>query len=390
MVDSTSKKRQCMSSPVEYEPYDTPYVSQRKDLATEPWTKYEDKPTEAQITEFVGRFDGSDVKTLLAQIIGDLSESHARKLLVDVAVSTPHTYLKIWTELTHVQLLKKDELARKIQEQSYAGIRSAPHVQHVKPAKKTQEQLHAPVKSAPQVQKAPQVQQVQYVPHVPQVKPVQQVQQAQQVNLPGQPMPPMIYETPTIYETDSHYFNAIFFEVDYIINQKWARLSASKQYNQAGDAADMVNGEITKIAQSVTTKSHCETKINAIVGLCEIGYIVATGGDCIGAEVRKQVGYDDLLVNTMLQIANLMTVVEKRALTSHDTKALETFDKERIAYCVFDDFEQVLERLRESPMDLPTAVYDLDDDDDYGDIDEQALLNKSDAIEGSASQPITV
>jgi hypothetical protein len=92
----------------------------------------------------------------------------------------------------------------------------------------------------------------------------------------------------------------------------------------------------------------------------------------------------------MLQIANLMTVVEKRALTSHDTKALETFDKERVAYCVFDDFEQVLEKLRESPVDLPTAVYDLDDDDDYGDIDEQALLNKSDAIEGSASQPITV
>ena len=33
----------------------------------------------------------------------------------------------------------------------------------------------------------------------------------------------------------------------------------------------------------------------------------------------------------------------------------------------------------------------LNDDDDYYDhIEEQALLNKSDAIEGSASQPITI
>jgi hypothetical protein len=191
------------------------------------------------------------------------------------------------------------------------------------------------------------------------------------------------------YETEAYGFDENAAQVDYIINEKWARLSGSKQYNKAWDAAEMVNSEIAEIAQSVTKKSHCDTKINALLALCGIGSIVAVGGDCIGSEVRKHVGYDEVLVNTLLAIVDLMTVDEKRILDSDDMEALEAFDKERKSYCVFDDFEQVLEKLKERPVDLPTTTHSLvDDDDDYGDIDEQAMLNTSDAIEGSASQPI--
>lgn len=96
-------------------------------------------------------------------------------------------------------------------------------------------------------------------------------------------------------------------------------------------------------AQSVTKQSHHHTKINALFALREIGSIVAVGGDCIGAEVRKQVGYDDFLVKTMRIIADFMTIDEKRDLDSVGISALEAFDKERKAYCVFGDFPEVLE-----------------------------------------------
>jgi len=329
-----------MESPVEYEPYDTEDLPRTKDLADQPWTQYEPNPTEAQVTEIVEKLDESDVRKFLTKTIGNLHESLVRKLLVTAAVSNDLVYMDLWGELTHIQLLKKDERAQKLYQQR-----------------------SRPIEFAPQLQQA---------------------QQAQQPSVPKQPEPLMTDE-PDFYAFDKN-----ILQVDYIINEKWAKLSGSKQYNRAWDATDLVNKEIAKIAQSTTKKSHHLTKIGAMLGLCEIGSIVAVGGDCIGAEVRKHVGYDVTLVNAMLGIVSLMTIDEKRALGHAELKILEEFDKERKAYCVFDDFPKVLETFKQALAGPQTAAYDLDDDDDYGDIDEQALLNKSDAIEGSASQPITV
>ncbi|TIA62540.1 hypothetical protein D6C77_02696 [Aureobasidium pullulans] len=177
-------------------------------------------------------------------------------------------------------------------------------------------------------------------------------------------------------------------QVDYVINEKWSRLSGSKQYDKAGDAAELVNDEITEIVGSVAPHSNSTTKINAVLALCDIGSIVAAGGDCIGAEVRKQVGYDEELVNALWTIVETMSAADKMVMTAEDIQLLEAFDKERKGYCVFDGFDEVLEHFKKAVED-PSSVQ-FDEDDDYGDIDEQALLNKSDAIEGTASQPITL
>lgn len=339
MSTTTSNKRQRVESPVQYEPYDIQDLPQNRDLADQPWTRFEVNPTEAQITELVGKFDESDVRRLLIETIGDLGDSGVRKLLVNATVSNELGYMRLWNELTYAQLLRKDEKAQKIFQQRSRPIEFAP-----------------------------------------------QVYQAQKATVPKQPELPMTYES-EIFEFDA---NAA--QVDYIINEKWARLSGTKQYNKSWDAADLVNKEIAKIAQSVTKKSHHHTKINAILGLCDIGSIVAVGGDCIGAEVRKQVGYDDTLVNAMKNIVKLMTIDEKRAFCQEDMDVLEAFDKERKGYCVFDEFPMVLDTFKQARAVPQSATHSLDDDDDddYGDIDEQALLNKSDAIEGSASQPITI
>jgi hypothetical protein len=95
------------------------------------------------------------VKTLLLQSIKKLDESDARKLLINVAVSTPLIYIDIWNALTHTQMLKVDEKMRKIQKQSRLPNLPAPQVQQaqqVKLAKKIQEQSHPPIRSAPQVE----------------------------------------------------------------------------------------------------------------------------------------------------------------------------------------------------------------------------------------------
>lgn len=338
MSTATSNKRQRVESPAQYVPYDTQDLPQNRDLADQPWTRFEVNPTEAQITELVGKFDESDVRRLLIETIGDLGDSGVRKLLVNAAVSSELGYMRLCNELTYTQLLRKDEKAQTIIQQRSRPIEFAP-----------------------------------------------QVHRAQKAIVPKQPEPSKSYEH-EIYR-----FEGNVAQVDYIINEKWARLSGTKQYNKAWDAADMVNSEIAKIAQSITKKSNRHTKINAILGLCEIGSIVAEGGDCIGAEVRKHVGYDDTLVNTMKDIVKLMTIDEKRFLCQEDIDFLEAFDKKRKGYCVFDDFPEVLDTFKKAVAKPQGATHDLDDDeDDYGDIDEQALLNKSDAIEGSASQPITI
>jgi hypothetical protein len=307
-----------MSSPVEYEPYDTPYVSQRKDLASESRTPYEFNPTEAQITNIFEKLDEAEVKRLLAQSISDLDESDARKLLISAAVSTPPVYIEIWGALTHIQMEKKDELARKIQEQSYAGIRSAPPVQQVKPAKKIQE---------------------------PPVRPAPQVQQAQQINLPTQPKPSATHTPRALDWMDIREYIQ---EVDYTINEKYAELSTWQQHDRARDAATLVEKQITSLARRVFKKSRPDTKIDAVLALCKIGSIVARSGTGVGQEVRRQLGDDALLVRTMLGIADLMTIQEKRALQNVDIEALKAFDEERKRHGVFGDFQKVVDTFKEA------------------------------------------
>lgn len=297
MSTARGNKRQRMESPVEYEPYDAPDSPPSKDLAKQPWTEYELNPTEAQITGIVEKLDESDVKKLLAESIQDLDEEDARKLLVNAAVFDGSVYIKVWGELTHIKLAKKGERARKIMER-YSST-----------------------------------------------KPTLQVQDIQKATVPKQPQPaaPLTLETVGIKE----YLQ----EVDYIINEKYAGLSEWKQYEKAGDAAELVEKEIAKLARRVTKKSYHNIKINAILGLCKIGTLVTRGGNPVGDEVCKQVGNDGLLVRTMLGIADLMTIKEKRALNSEDMKALEAFDTQRKRHSVFHNFEKVLDAFKKVPAD---------------------------------------
>jgi hypothetical protein len=273
----------------------------------------------------VGKLEKSDVKRLLAESIEDLDEEDVRKLLINAAVSDASVHIKVWEELTDIQISRKNERPRNITAQRYPPIDLVP-----------------------------------------------QAQQAQQVNRARSP-------TPLITFT----FDANIEQVDHIINERWARLSNTEKYNRTGDAADLVKKEVATIAQSITKRSRYDTKIDAINALCEIRFLVGMGS----AELRRQAGYYDTLINTTVGIADLMTIYEKRAFVTESLEALGGFRKERQETCVLDYVEDILDVIKKTLVVPSTATWDLDDDENnYSGIISEALPIAVDAIKGSASQ----
>ncbi|KAI5264502.1 hypothetical protein E4T47_08765 [Aureobasidium subglaciale] len=166
-------------------------------------------------------------------------------------------------------------------------------------------------------------------------------------------------------------------QVHHVINVKWEKLSDAKQYNKAWDVTELVNKEIAKIVNSIGEQSHQESKVNAIVALCKIGGIVAVGGDRLGAEVRKHVGYDDQLVESFWSVLATMSPEEVRkvAMSEEEFSIMAAFDKERKGYCVFDGFDEIMERFKNSAARKDGHNEDEVEEDEYGDVDEQALIN---------------
>ena len=129
MSKPISNKRRRIESPVHYEPYDTEDLPQNRDLADQSWTRYESSPTEAQITEIVEKLDESEVRKFLTKTIDDMDESDVRELLINTAVSNELVYIDLWGELTHIQLAKKDEKARRTMQRLNPPPRSEPKAQ---------------------------------------------------------------------------------------------------------------------------------------------------------------------------------------------------------------------------------------------------------------------
>ncbi|KAG9591375.1 hypothetical protein KCU77_g6349, partial [Aureobasidium melanogenum] len=264
----------------------------------------DETPTPAQFVEIVDKLDQSDVRKLLTQAAQYSDDSDVRKLLVNAAVSNELVGTNVAGELTHIQLLCKNEQARKYQELLNPSLQPA--------------------------------------------RPV------------PQPERPVVLET----EAEALEFEANVQQVDDIINKKWAKLSGTKQLEKAGEAANLVKQEITKIAKSVTFKSQYETKMNGILALLDIGTSIISGGDCIGEEVRKQIGYDEWFSNKAIDIAVRMLPSEVQAFAEDDMETLENFDLKRKVHGVFDGFEDVVNIFGYTLLSSSRAMYDQYDDDE--------------------------
>lgn len=299
-----SNKRRRVESPVQHQtnsPVETHNLPHCKDLADQPLMLYEKAPTEAQFKEIVEKLDQSDVRKLLTQAAQYLDQSDVRKLLLNAAVSNELVGIKVASELTHIQLLCKNERAWKIQEER-------------------------PTSSQPE-------------------------------------LPDQLPESPIVYEDEGLVFEAEIQEVDNIINKKWVRLSRTQQFEKAGEAADLVKQEIAKIAQSVTWKSHYETKMNGILALLDIGTTILDGPGCIGDEVRKRVGRDEWFSNTVMDIVSFMLPSEVQTFATDDMDTLEEFDLKRRRYGIFDGFKEVVNIFGYTLLSSSRATYDQYDDD---------------------------
>ncbi|KAH0345724.1 hypothetical protein KCU81_g4250, partial [Aureobasidium melanogenum] len=237
----------------------------------------DEKPTPAQFVEIVDELDQSDVRKLLTQAAQYLGALDVHKLLVNAAVSNELVGTEIAGRLAHIQLLCKRDKARKVQEERYPPLKLAP--------------------------------------------PAQQAQ------------------CPATHESEEFFFNANIEKVDYYINKELTNLNDAEKYDKAPTAATLVNLEIAKIKESATYKSDCETKINAVLALCNTGSTVMTGGDCIGDEVRARVGHEEFLVNAMSDIMNSMSHFEIMAFRD-DIVKLENFNMKRRIWRVFDGFRE--------------------------------------------------
>ncbi|KAH0383960.1 hypothetical protein KCU92_g4879, partial [Aureobasidium melanogenum] len=298
MASKSSNKRRRLEYSAQHQIdalYDTHNLPHYKGLADEPLVLYEGTPTQAQFKEIVDKLDQSDVRKLLHQAAEYLDQSDVRKLLVDAAVSNKSVRTKVANELTDIQLLCKRDQARKVQEERRPPLQPAPS--------------------------------------------------AQQAQLPA------------THESEGLFFEENIEKVDYYINKRWANLNDTEKYDKAPAAATLVNLEIAKIKESATYKSDCETKINAVIALCDIGTTIMKGGDCIGDEVRTRVGHEEFLVNTMSDIVNSMSHFEIRAFRD-DIVALEDFNIKRKIYRVFDGFRDVYDLIENELMTTLVPTYD--------------------------------
>ncbi|KAG9515533.1 hypothetical protein KCV07_g7350, partial [Aureobasidium melanogenum] len=166
-----------------------------------------------------------------------------------------------------------------------------------------------------------------------------------QIDAPLQPAPSAQQaRRPATHESEGLFFEANIEKVDYYINKTPA-------------AATLVNLEIAKIKESATYESDCETKINAVLALCDIGTTIMKGGDCIGDKVRTRVGHEEFLVNTMSDIVNSMSHFEIRAFRD-GIVALEDFNMKRRIYRVFDGFRDVYDLIENELMTTLVPTYD--------------------------------
>ncbi|KAG9697268.1 hypothetical protein KCU95_g338, partial [Aureobasidium melanogenum] len=237
-----------------------------------------------------------------------LSALDVHKLLVNAAVSNELVGTEVAGRLAHIQLLCKRDKARKVQEER-----------------------HSPLKLAPPAQQA---------------------------------------QCPATHESEEFFFNANIEKVDYYINKRLTNLNDAEKYDKAPTAATLVNLEIAKIKESATYKSDCETKINAVLALCNTGSTVMTGGDCIGDEVRARVGHEEFLVDAMSDIMNSMSHFEIMAFRD-DIVKLEDFNTKRRIWRVFDGFREVFDLIENELMTTLVTTCDRYDDDDHGDDDDE-------------------
>lgn len=172
-------------------------------------------------------------------------------------------------------------------------------------------------------------------------------------------------------------FSKYIHQADYVLNEKYARLSESKQYDALGDAQSAVEGMLIAIVKRTKDFSAYATKKSAVETMRSIFEILLESESVIAHEVRQDCADWD---RKFLQVMGRFSEQELQRLITEDQGAwLEQF-RELVENA---RNYNLLERLQESLNDLEAYQAGADEDEDE---DEEA--NEA-AIDCSPSSAVT-
>lgn len=166
-------------------------------------------------------------------------------------------------------------------------------------------------------------------------------------------------------------------QADYILNEKYSRLSGSKQYDASGDAQAALEAMLNAIVKRTKDISAYTTKKSAVETMRSIFETVLESGGIIGREVRNDC-YD--WDSKFLQVMGKFTEEELERLATEDGG---TWVEQFRALVGSASSYGVLEKLQESLDDLESyqaeedEAEDEDEDEDDGDGEEDQTQDEA-------------
>lgn len=146
-------------------------------------------------------------------------------------------------------------------------------------------------------------------------------------------------------------------KVSYLMHEKYARLSSTKQYGKGFEVCYAIDAIIKSIGTRTAEKQMSwETKYSALDNLCHIGDTVVDEGGEIPRAVRMHFQHNDILEETMLEVISYMDDGERKSCEtqvqgSSLLERLQALKTEAQAYCMLDKMGEVIKYLQDGSED---------------------------------------
>jgi hypothetical protein len=162
----------------------------------------------------------------------------------------------------------------------------------------------------------------------------------------------------------------------YILNKKYKSGRGSIEYERAFDAFEEVTAIIRGIARDARKNASYGTKRSALVTIRKIGKSICLAPSTLGSEVRKHMGHDNALTDTMTAIMEGMNFDERVRMGEEDDGDgkgdffSEVIELRNMAagYCLFGDLGEAIDIMAD-PAQVDTDGEPYGDEDDEEDDD---------------------
>ena len=148
------------------------------------------------------------------------------------------------------------------------------------------------------------------------------------------------------------------------INVDYKKMSGSHQHDMVPNVLETIVDCIRDIQDNCPWSASYETKKNALETLRKIGKTMCLSSNIIASEVRKSFQYDIILEETMMDIADRMTIKEKRGLSREFQDKLEELIKLSKKHDLFEELSTIKDILWDDPMGANNHYDDIEEEDE--------------------------